>query len=354
MAGAGDVNNDGYDDVIIGAPFHDTGFELADGRAAVFLGSAAGLPATAAWSVDGVGHDAFAGSVVAGLGDTNGDGFDDVLVVVPGFTDETVLKSAAFLHLGSATGPLTIPFWRGYNTNTSYLSSFGDAAAGVGDINQDGVADFAITDYTYTDDVYYHRGRVMLYLGAAPGPPALEPVWDILGFGDLGHMGISVAGVGDVNGDGRNDLLHGTQAGDGLEGGAFLHRGAGTSLDPAWLWVGNVAQSFTGFGDSVAGVGDINGDGFDDWAIGAGTYDNGTTNEGQVHVFYGCAEADGDMVCTVADNCPAVPTPIRRTRIWTGTAMRATVCRCRGIPGRPRAHPRGCSCCTMTRVAIRP
>src|SRR5438034_1355257 len=92
VASAGDVNGDGYDDVIAGAPSYDLG-AIDEGRAFLFLGSPAGLSIAPDWTVEGHQSYAYFGSSVASAGDVNGDGYDDVIAGAPtydrgGVTDE--------------------------------------------------------------------------------------------------------------------------------------------------------------------------------------------------------------------------------------------------------------------------
>src|SRR4030095_963467 len=107
VAGAGDVNGDGYDDVIVGAPLYDAG-ENDEGAAVVFLGSATGVadgrPPTAAARLESNQAGANLGQVVAGAGDVNGDGYDDVVVGAAYYDAGELDEGAVFVFLGSATG----------------------------------------------------------------------------------------------------------------------------------------------------------------------------------------------------------------------------------------------------------
>ena len=107
VAAAGDVNGDGYADVIVGAPFFDAG-ETDEGAAFVFLGSATGIAdgdaTTAAARLGGGQAGAFLGWSLSGAGDVNGDGYADVVVGAPFFDAGETDEGAAFVFLGSATG----------------------------------------------------------------------------------------------------------------------------------------------------------------------------------------------------------------------------------------------------------
>ncbi len=108
VATAGDVNGDGFSDVIAGAWKYDNG-ESDEGRAYVFLGSPNGLSATPAWTAEGDQDFAHLGVSVASAGDVNGDGFFDVIVGADGYAASASNKGRAFVYLGSAAGLATSP-----------------------------------------------------------------------------------------------------------------------------------------------------------------------------------------------------------------------------------------------------
>ena len=108
VSGAGDVNGDGFGDVIIGASGFDGGQEN-EGRVFVFHGSKDGLGQTPAWTAES--DQGFAGVVAAaGAGDVNGDGYDDVIVGF-GYSNGEFGEGAARLYLGSAAGLGANPVW---------------------------------------------------------------------------------------------------------------------------------------------------------------------------------------------------------------------------------------------------
>ena len=110
VATAGDVNGDGFSDVIVGALAYDNG-QNEEGRAFVYLGSAAGLSTTAAWTAEGDQASAQFGHSVATAGDVNGDGFSDVIVGAYVYDNGRANEGRAFVYHGSAAGLSTTAAW---------------------------------------------------------------------------------------------------------------------------------------------------------------------------------------------------------------------------------------------------
>lgn len=235
VSAAGDVNGDGYADVIVGEP----GVGVS-----VYAGSVSGLATTA--SVTLTSSLPSFGAFVASAGDVNGDGFGDVLAGAPG-------EHAGLLYLGSAAGLSTT------GLTLAHVTSAGCA----GDVNGDGYADLVVGAAD--------ESLVYLALGSAAGLRA--PSGGLGVTGSLG-LGSAVAGVGDVDGDGWDDVI----VGDALSGAVWLFRGDGTSglAGPALP----VSTSLMNVGNVLAGVGDTQGDRLADFAIGA-------PGMGSVQVFNG-------------------------------------------------------------------
>ena len=105
VATAGDVNGDGFDDVVIGAQLHDGTLDN-QGRAYVYHGSASGLSDTPAWTAEGEAAGDLFGTTVSTAGDVDGDGYDDVLVSAIDFTDDQDREGRVYLFHGSAGGCL--------------------------------------------------------------------------------------------------------------------------------------------------------------------------------------------------------------------------------------------------------
>ena len=287
VAAAGDVNGDGYGDVIVGSPQYGWG-ELNEGRVYVYLGSPTGLAAMPAWTAESDQWHAHLGCSVASAGDVNGDGFSDVIVGSDYYTNGQTNEGRAWLYLGSAAGLSASPAWTAEGNQVEAF--LGGSVAAAGDVNGDGFGDVIVGAYRYTNG-QNGEGRAWLYLGSAAGLSA-SPAWTAEGGRAVAYLGCSVAAAGDVNGDGYGDVIVGAyyyandQSG---EGRAYVYLGsaAGLAAAPAWTAEGNQDSAF--FGYSVAGAGDVNGDGYGDVIVGAYGFDNGQTDEGRACVYLGSA-----------------------------------------------------------------
>ena len=288
VAGAGDVNGDGYADVIVGAPKFDNNGASNKGAAFVYFGSDSGLAATAAWQAEGDDPFDRFGTSVAGAGDVNGDGYADVIVGARNFDTDQSLEGAAFVYFGSASGLSTTVDWQAEGDQVS--ASFGISVAGAGDVNGDGFAD-VIVGAVFFDNGQDDEGAAFMYLGSASGL-GTAPAWQAESDQDAARFGASVAGAGDVNGDGFADVIVGARLfdnGEANEGAAFGYLGAASGLVTTAAWQAESEQDFAGFGDAVAAAGDVNGDGFADLIVGAPRFDNGEIDEGAAFVFLGSA-----------------------------------------------------------------
>jgi len=231
---AGDVNGDGYSDVIIGADVLDAGEEDA-GAAFVYLGGENGLAATAAWSVFGSQAHEQLGRSVSSAGDVNGDGYSDVVIGAWKHAAGQTNEGIAYIYLGSAGGLESSPAWV-VEGNVTDLN-FGRIVAGGGDVNGDGAADFAIG--TFTD--YEQRGTARLFLGNQDGGlPRAARQWRTdetapiapLGLSDgedalrLKVLGATPAGRDSVRMEFEVRPLGTAFTGDGLTFGPWIDSGA--------------------------------------------------------------------------------------------------------------------------------
>jgi hypothetical protein len=284
---AGDVNGDGYDDVIVSAPYFTNG-EAGEGRAYVYEGGPSGLRARPAWTVDGNQVGANLGRSVGGAGDVNGDGYDDVVVATPLYDDGETDSGRAFLYLGSPSGPAPDPSWTA-GGNQLY-EGLGNSAAGAGDVNGDGFDDLIVGASGYSDGQDF-EGAAFAYYGSPSGLPA-TPSWIGESNQADAFLGVSVGSAGDVNGDGYDDVIAGApnyDGGQGHDGAAFVYLGSPSGLSTAAGWMATGGQAADQFGDDVGTAGDVNGDGFDDVIVGANYWSHNEDLEGGAFVYDGSA-----------------------------------------------------------------
>lgn len=273
VAPAGDVNADGYDDVIVGAPWSDT-TRRDVGKVYLYLGGPGGLSGTPVWtSVGDDWLDARFGLSVASAGDTNGDGFDDVIVGAPFLTSGSVNQGKAYVYLGGPGGLSASPAWTSEGDGHGY---FGESVASAGDVNGDGFDEIIVSA-----PWAFAGGKVYVHLGSPSGPSAAAD-WSSLGE-DLWYaeFGRSVSSAGDVDGDGYGDVIMGAPLAF-PSGKAYVFFGgpAGLAGSPGWTGSGSPIV-FAWFGSSVTTMGDVNGDGFDDVLIGD------AYNWGKAHAYFG-------------------------------------------------------------------
>ncbi len=277
LRGAGDIDGDGHADVIIGAP----AFPSGTGYARVLVGSDDGLD-TSAWTdlSDGTSSTSF-GAAVDGAGDVDGDGYDDVVVGAPYSSRAESFSGTVYLFHGGPDGLDTAP--GAFANGAAAYDQLGTAVAGAGDIDGDGYDDVvagAVGRTTYT-------GVVGLYYGGADG-------LDVAGASEISgasaitaYFGGAVDGAGDVDGDGFDDLIVGALNGASAAGEAYLFLGSADGLEaPEASYLVGTASGGS-FGYSVCGAGDLNADGYGDVVVGAPMLG---ASSGSIHVYLGSAD----------------------------------------------------------------
>jgi hypothetical protein len=298
VSSAGDVNGDGFSDVLIGARLYDNG-QPEEGKAYVYHGSSSGLSLTSAWTGESNQADAEFGVSVSSAGDVNGDGFSDVLVGAPYFDNGQTDEGRAYVYHGSSSGLSLTPDW---TTELDQANAeFGYSVSSAGDVNGDGFSDVIVGAYRF-DNGQTNEGRAYLYHGSSSGLSPAEN-WTAESNQADAEFGWSVSSAGDVNGDGYSDVIIGAFFYDGLitmqsdEGAVFVYYGSpsglstappiGGSPSPLPNWTAESDQADARFGWSVSSAGDVNGDGFSDVLVGAIYFDSGETNEGRASLYHG-------------------------------------------------------------------
>jgi hypothetical protein len=282
VASAGDMNGDGFSDVIVGAPTYPTGASM--GRVYLYYGSASGLPGSHDWIASGQDFSDLFGDAVAGAGDLNGDGYADLVV---GAFGESSSQGAVYVYYGSPTGPASTPDWTASGEKSG--DWFGDSMAGAGDVDGDGYGDLIVGAPFFDNGGQVEAGKTYLYAGSASGLGA-DPTWTMTSLSERQRWGRSVAGAGDVNGDGYGDVIVGAPDFGSAPGLAQVFHGGASGLPGTPSWTVGGEDPYGRFGTSVSGAGDVNGDGYADVIVGASSYDDGTNDgAGKAYVYYGSA-----------------------------------------------------------------
>ena len=152
--------------------------------------------------------------------------------------------------------------------------------ATAGDVNGDGYADLAVSAAGYDN----WRGKVYVYHGSAGGLGENNRPWIVDGEATNDVFGHVLATAGDVNGDGYADFAISTLYYDNGRGKAYVYHGSSTGLSAAPAWTATGEDAYNSFGNSVATAGDVNGDGYADLVVGAVRYDS---YRGRVYVYHG-------------------------------------------------------------------
>jgi hypothetical protein len=268
VSDAGDVNGDGYDDVIVGA----RAFNSGTGRAYIYFGGQ-NMNTIADVVLSGETVNSLYGDGVSSAGDVNGDGYDDVIVGAPGYNTQT---GRAYIYFGGSlmnnVADVTI------NGEATY-NSFGKSVSSAGDVNGDGYADVVVGAWTYPSSTGV--GRVYVFYGGT----SMNNVPDVTMTGEAASnsFGYCVSTAGDVNGDGYSDVLVGAHGNNSSRGKAYIYFGSAAMNNVADVtFLGEAPGNIFGF--SVSTAGDVNGDGYWDIVVGADQYSSGL---GRSYIYYG-------------------------------------------------------------------
>jgi hypothetical protein len=303
---AGDVNGDGYDDVIVGAQFYSAAGYTQTGRAYLFHGSAGGLPTTPTRIIEPpvLNSRGFFGTSVGTAGDVNGDGYDDVIVGMSNYEGGASApqdEGAVFVWYGSETGLGTSYDWMA-ESNTLW-AHFGASVSTAGDVDGDGYDDIIVgaflpVQYNTVSHAYVWHGSAD-GLGAYGTPANADWYAEAITTQAYTAFGAGVGTAGDVNGDGYDDVVVAAPLYDNPavnEGAVFVWYGSedglsgpGTPASANWSFYGGQAEARLGGNepDGIGTAGDVNGDGFDDLIAGAYAYDNPESSEGSAYVWHG-------------------------------------------------------------------
>jgi hypothetical protein len=295
VAFAGDINHDGFTDYVTGAPnYESAAAQASEGIVRVIYGGSLFFEFGGR---EGDQDGAQLGYSVRGAGDVNGDGYDDVIAGAPGF--DPIIPFCVPIEQCRISNAGVARIYHGSNTGLSFSANttlggpgiaeyqFGYSVAGAGDVNGDGYGD-VIVGAPFASSGPASDGRALLYLGSPDGVNP-TPIWFKNGGQANARLGAAVASAGDVNGDGRSDVIIGADGYNNGDGAAFVYLGqpGGLAANPVRTYLGATSSSF---GTAVGTAGDVNRDGFADVIVGAPTFSFDPEFEphwGRVTVYHG-------------------------------------------------------------------
>jgi hypothetical protein len=336
VSDAGDINGDGFGDLIIGAPGAHPGGERYAGSSYVVFGKTSGfapaidltsLDGKSGFRLDGEGGGDISGCSVSSAGDVNGDGFDDLIIGAPeADPNGKVWAGTSYVVFGQASGftsAMDISSLNGKNgfrlDGVAVGYNSGNPVSSAGDVNGDGFDDLIVGAGTADSNGKYNAGSSYVVFGKASGfAPAIDLAnlngkngFRLVGVKEGDSLGRSVSSAGDINGDGFDDLIIGAP-GAGIipenhDGKSYVLFGKASGfasiIDLASLnglngfSLDGVLWSDDSSGNSVSAAGDVNGDGFDDLIIGAtGASLNGKYYVGSSFVVFGHASGFASYV----------------------------------------------------------
>jgi hypothetical protein len=287
VASAGDVNKDGFSDIIVGAHFYDSG-ETNEGKVFVYLGTPNGLSKTPVWTAEGNQVGANFGKSVASAGDINRDGYSDILVGAPNYDNGQNNEGRAFLFLGTNMGITQSPAWSGESNQAD--ANFGYSVASAGDTNGDGFGDIVIGANRYDETasnvgkIYVFLGSSSGFGNYADWSYAGKIMDGNFGISVASAGDTNGDGFGEIIiGSFQFNIQH-------PSGIAYVFAGSsrGVSDQMTEIAIQNNPQATVG--QSVCSAGDINGDGYADVIAGVIWDNSTTSGSGRAMLVHGSSK----------------------------------------------------------------
>lgn len=314
---AGDINRDGYADIIVGAPYADDG-QTDIGRVYIYYGGhSSSMDNTADINIRGMDINEHLGFSVSPAGDVNGDGFDDIIFGAPDkyqfgipyagvayifFGGPSLVIKPGYPNLSSDDADVIL---RGENGQ----DKFGSSVSWAGDFNRDGYGD-VIVGAPLVEGGGNTRGRAYIYYGGLSMDSSVDV--KITGGANFDQLGDSVARAGDIDRDGYGDVIIGapSAAGGGIyRGKVYVIYGVGSVASDinlesttARLTILRSATDHAFFGTSLGYAGDVNNDGYSDIVAGSSYYGSDPYFIGRSYAYFGGPYMDNTPEVTFIGN----------------------------------------------------